>query len=341
MAPKTRIKDIARELNIAPATVSRALSSSGLVAEPKLSLIRQKAAEMNYRPNVQARSLRTQRSMSILVAVRDIGNPFYLEVFKGVEAVAREQGYSALMVNTDGKAEREQNCFEMLHDGHADGMILMTGNLPDKKEINTRNIVVALEGIDSEEISQVLIDNAAAVRQAVDHLVGLGHSRIAHIRGPVGEGMSEKRDKGFRAALAAHDIPLREDYQQRGDYNFEAAKVATDTLLDLPEPPTAIFASNDEMAIGVLSTAQERGLRIPQDLSVVGLDDIYLSRAVFPALTTVSQPRADIGQCAMTTLLAQLNGDALCGQQLFPTHLVERATTGAPSNSNMKQEKET
>lgn len=327
MAPKIRIKDIARELGISPATVSRALSSSGLVAEPTLSMIRDKAKELNYRPNVQARSLRTSRSMSILVVVRDIGNPFYLEVFKGAEAVARSKKYTVLMGNTENDPERESEYFEMLHDGHADGMILMTGSLPEAWQGSTQNIVVALEMIERDDLSQVLIDNMAAVGQAVDHLVGLGHRKIAHIRGPLGEGMSDKRDEGFARALSKHGITLNQDYVQRGDYHFESGQSATSQLLDLPEPPTAIFASNDEMAFGVLSEAQTRGLNIPEDLSTVGLDDIYLSQAVFPALTTVSQPRAAIGHRAMEILLNQLDGETHRTQDQLPTHLIKRSST--------------
>ncbi len=329
MAPKTRIKDIAQALKLSPATVSRALTSSGLVAEPTLSIIRAKAKEMNYRPNVQARSLRTQRSMSVLVVVRDIGNPFYLEVFKGVEAMARSKNYTVLMGNTENDQARENEYFEMLRDGHADGMILMTGNLPKEWQDTSQNIVVALEMIDQNDLSQVLIDNMAAVDQAIDHLIDLGHRKIAHIRGPLGEGMSDKRDQGFARAMARHGIEIDPGYLQRGDYHFDSGQAAAATLLDLPEPPTAIFASNDEMAFGVLSEAQTRGLRIPRDLSVVGLDDIYLSRAVYPALTTVSQPRAAIGRRAMEILLEQLAGTPTRTQDNLPTYLVERLTTAS------------
>lgn len=332
MAAKTRIKDIAEALDLSPATVSRALTSSGLVAEPTLSTIRNKAKEMNYRPNVQARSLRTRRSMSVLVVVRDIGNPFYLEVFKGVEAVAKANNYTVLMGNTENDPDRENEYIEMLHDGHADGMILMTGRVPESWENSAQKIVVALEMINETALSQVLIDNAVAVDHAINHLVELGHKKIAHIRGPHGEGMSDRRSEGFVKALKRNKIELCSEYMRSGDYHFDSGVTATEGLLDLPVPPTAIFASNDEMAFGALSAAQSRGLKIPTDLSIVGLDDIYLSRAVFPALTTVSQPRNAIGRRAMEVLLSQLDGEEKPTDHLLPTKLVERSTTCPPKN---------
>lgn len=331
MARNVRIKDIAQALGLSTATVSRAISTPGRVAEPTRSIVQAKAAEMNYRPNVQARSLRTQKSMSIIVAVRDISNPFYLEVFKGAEAVAHAARYTVLMGNTESNPAREAEYFEMLRDGNADGMILMTGSLPTGWTGPKSSLVVALEMIDGAGLSQVLIDNAAAARKAVDHLVSMGHSRIAHVAGPTSEGMSQRRRDGFIDAVRSHGLDLPPAYLQPGDFRFDSGQAATRALLALPEPPTAIFAANDEMAAGVLSEAQQQGLSIPADLSVIGMDDIYLSRAVFPPLTTVSQPRQDIGRAAMERLLAQLGGGQDDPQeQIFPTTLIERATVAPP-----------
>ena len=332
MARNVRIKDIAEALGLSTATVSRAISTPGRVAEPTRSIVQAKAAEMNYRPNVQARSLRTQKSMSIIVAVRDISNPFYLEVFKGAEAVAHAGKYTVLMGNTENNPAREAEYFEMLRDGNADGMILMTGSMPDGWTGPNKALVVALEMIDDAGLSRVLIDNAAAARKAVDHLVAMGHRRIAHITGPAGEGMSERRKSGFVAALADHGLDLPPAYVQPGDFRFDTGRDATRALLALPEPPTAIFAANDEMAAGVLSEAQQQGLSIPADLSVIGMDDIYLSRAVFPPLTTISQPRQDIGRTAMEMLLAQLGGVDEPQEKIFPTTLIERATVARPKD---------
>lgn len=336
MTGRVKITDIARKLGVSPATVSRALSNSGLVAEPTLSRIREEAAALNYRPNVSARNLRTRRSKAVLMVVRDVGNPFYLDVLKGVEAAAREAGYAVLMGNTENDPERETGYFDMLRDGHADGMVLITGQLPQAGRYRDGvpadlPIVVALETIDKSGLPHIQIDNRAAARDAVEHLIALGHTQIAHIAGPLPEQMSELRLQGYRAAMQAAGLPIPSAYEQRGDYLLGSGKRLCRTLMALPKPPTAIFAANDEMAFGVIAAAHELGLSVPGDLSVVGFDDIYLSEAFQPPLTTISQPRADVGRAAMTVLLDILDGKGAPSTPLvLPTTLQIRGSTAAP-----------
>ncbi|MBS9721923.1 LacI family DNA-binding transcriptional regulator [Tianweitania sp. BSSL-BM11] len=345
MAPTGRVKitDIADKLGVSPATVSRALSDSGLVAEPTLSRIREAAAAMNYRPNVSARNLRTRRSKAVLMVVRDVGNPFYLDVLKGVEAAAREAGYAVLMGNTENDPERETGFFDMLRDGQADGMVLITGQMPQAgryKEGLPDNlpVVVALEMIDGTGLPHIQIDNRAAASDAVQHLIGLGHTRIAHISGPLPEQMSELRLRGYRDAMERAGLPIPEGYEQRGDYRLVSGKRLCCALMDLPQPPTAIFAANDEMAFGVIAAAHERGLAVPGDLSVMGFDDIYLSEAFQPPLTTISQPRADVGRAAMTVLLDILDGRGAPDQPIIlPTTLAVRGSTAAPQILNQRR----
>jgi len=335
MAARPRIKDIARAVGVSPATVSRALAGGGLVAEPTLTRIRNAASELGYRPNVRARSLRTQRSMAVLVVVRDVGNPFYLEVFKGVEAVAREAGYSVLMGNTGDDPDRESEYFDMLGDGHADGMILMTGRLPAaRRDDPSAPVVLALEMVEGADHPRVLIDNVAAAETATRHLIDLGHRRIAHIAGPLPEWMSTRRAEGWRRALAAAGIEPGEGWLQVGDFRHPSGLAAMRALLALPEPPTAIFAANDEMAYGAIREARRRGLRIPQDLSVVGFDDLYLSATFSPPLTTVSQPRLEIGRQAMALLLDALSGLPPPARRIeLPVELVVRDTTAPPASA--------
>lgn len=337
MNERPKIKDIALRLGVSPATVSRALSGTGLVAEPTLSRIREAARALNYRPNVSARNLRTRRSMSVLMVVRDIGNPFYLEVMKGVEQAAREAGYSVLMGNSENDPDREAEYFDMLRDGHADGMILMTGKLPGQAEgddtgLAALPVVVALETIEGSDLPHVQIDNFAAARDAVRHLIGLGHTRIAHITGPLPEVMSTLRRDGWRAALAEAGLPVPPQYEQRGDYLLRTAQVLCGSLCELPQPPTAIFCANDEMAYGVVHELRRLGLDVPGHVSVVGFDDIYLSEAMFPPLTTVSQPRAEIGRAAMSMLLGVMDGDTPAAPLVMPTELKIRGTTGPAPN---------
>ena len=335
MTVRAKIKDIAFAAGVSPATVSRALSDTGLVAEPTLSRIREAARRLDYRPNVSARNLRTQRSMAVLMVVRDVGNPFYLEVLKGVESAAREAGYSVLMGNTENNPEREVEYFDMLRDGHADGMILMTGKLPQDAVLAKRAlgqpVVVALEEVIGSSFPHVMIDNERAAREAVEHLIGLGHRRIAHISGPVPEVMSIRRRDGYRGAMVAAGLDVPNGYEQLGDYLLNTGERLCRDLFALPKPPTAIFVANDEMAFGVINELRRMGLDVPRDVSVVGFDDLFLSQAFHPPLTTVSQPRTEIGQKAMELLLDVLSGEARSAPRIeMATALQIRGSAAAP-----------
>lgn len=333
MNERPTIKDIAERLGVSAATVSRALSDSGLVAEPTLSRIREVARELNYRPNVSARNLRTKRAMAVLMVVRDVGNPFYLEVLKGVEATARAAGYSVLMGNTENDSDREVEYFDMLRDGHADGMILMTGKLPERKGFlasiaGGAPIVVALEEIENAGFPHVVIDNEGAARDAVAHLIGLGHRHIAHISGPVPEIMSVHRREGYRKAMQAAGLAIPDGYEQTGDYLLRTGQRLCRALFELATPPTAIFCANDEMAFGAIHELRRLGLDVPGQVSVVGFDDLFLSEAFYPPLTTVSQPRTDIGRAAMNMLLDMMSGGLSPRQPvMMPTTLKIRGTT--------------
>jgi LacI family repressor for deo operon, udp, cdd, tsx, nupC, and nupG len=269
------------------------------------------------------------------MVVRDIGNPFYLEVMKGVEQAAHEAGYSVLMGNTRNDPDRETEYFDMLRDGNADGMILMTGKLPAQLEAGERSlsglpVVVALETIEGFGLPHVQIDNLGASRDAVKHLIDLGHKRIAHITGPLPEVMATLRRDGWLAAMREAGLDIPAGYEQRGDYLLHTGQALCTALCNLPQPPTAIFCANDEMAFGAIHELRRRNLDVPGDVSVVGFDDIYLSEALFPPLTTVSQPRADIGREAMSLLLNVIGGaDMSNGPIVMPTTLKIRGTTSA------------
>ncbi|MDH6233353.1 LacI family repressor for deo operon, udp, cdd, tsx, nupC, and nupG [Mesorhizobium soli] len=340
MDRRAKIKDIALRAGVSPATVSRALSDSGLVAEPTLSRIREAAQSLDYRPNVRARNLRTQKSMAVLLVVRDVSNPFYLEIFKGVEATAREAGYSVLMGNTENHPDRELEYFDMLRDGHADGMILMNGKLPsghtrDAEQLARLPIVVALEIIEGCPLPHVQIDNVASACGAVKHLQSLGHRCIAHICGPVPEVMSVLRREGYRKAMAEAGLAVPEGYEPIGDYTIPSGATLCRQLFSRPDKPTALFVANDEMAFGAINELRKLGLDVPGDVSVVGFDDLFLSECFYPPLTTVSQPRVDIGKQAMKQLLKVMNGDDSVEALVeMPTTLKIRGSTGPAKTSD-------
>jgi len=333
------LKDIAIHAGVSPATVSRALTDSGLVAEPTLSRILKLAQELDYRPNVSARNLRTRKSNSVLLVVRDVGNPFYLEILKGVEATARQAGYSVLMGNTENNPEREIEYFDMLRDGHADGMILMTGKLPESCAMPPElPVVVALEVIENSGLPHVMIDNEGAARDAVRHLISLGHRRIAHLSGPLPAIMSVRRREGYRLAMAEAGLPVLAGFEPVGNYTLESGKAACRSLFASPEPPTAVFAANDEMAFGLINELRVMGCLVPDDVSVVGFDDLFLAHAFYPPLTTVSQPRDAIGRQAMALLLEILAGGEPSNKLVeMPTVLKVRGSTAAPTGKAMME----
>ncbi|QFI68863.1 LacI family DNA-binding transcriptional regulator [Sinorhizobium alkalisoli] len=337
MRERPKIKDIAVKAGVSVATVSRALADSSLVTAETRQRIRELARELNYRPNVSARNLRTRKSMAVLLVVRDVGNPFYLDVLKGVEATAREAGYSVLMGNTENEPARETEYFHMLRDGHADGMILMTGKLPPDGGTRAGGwsrlpVVVALEMIKGSRLPHVQIDNVGAARAAVEHLISLGHRRIAHISGPIPEPMSLDRREGYRLAMRAADLDIPAGYEVRGNFLLESGQEACRRLIALPEPPTALFVANDEMAYGAVHELRRSGCDVPRDVSIVGFDDLYLSKAFYPPLTTVSQPRAEIGRKAMELLLKILSGGRTDADDaiVLPTALNIRSSTAPP-----------
>ncbi|MGJ8573290.1 MAG: LacI family DNA-binding transcriptional regulator [Hoeflea sp.] len=335
MPVRPNLKDIAQRAGVSTATVSRALSGSNLIAEATVDRIRAVADEFGYRPNVKARNFRTQKAMAVLIVVRDIGNPFYLEIFKGVERIARQAGYSVLMANTEGDEEREVEYFEMLSDGLADGMILMTGAVPETirhRKGGCGNVVVALEMVEELTVPQILIDNEAAAFEAVNHLIALGHTRIAHIAGPIPEGMSLRRRKGYRLAMQRASLEIPDGYECQGSFNMQNGERCARALLDIEPRPTALFAASDEMAFGAIRHAYKRGLSVPRDLSVIGFDNIAFSEAFLPSLTTISQPRLDIGERAMSVLLDVINGKAVSGDPtVLPTELIVRESTAVPN----------
>ncbi|MBB4303862.1 LacI family repressor for deo operon, udp, cdd, tsx, nupC, and nupG [Rhodobium orientis] len=341
MTRRTRIKDIAERLGLSPATVSRALAESPLVAKETRDRVREVADELHYRPNVSARNLRTKRSMAVLMVVRDVVNPFYLEILKGVEATARAAGYAVLMGNAENDPDREDEYFDMLYDGHADGMILMTGKWPRRHrnavEAGGLPVVVALEMIEGSRLPHLQIDNEGAAAEAVRHLIEIGHTRIAHVTGPLPEVMSVKRMAGYIRAMKEAGLTLPDDYVVKGNFSLHSGMAAARFLMALEEPPTALFAANDEMALGAIHEMRALGFDVPGDISVVGFDNLFLSDVFYPPLTTVAQPRAEIGRRAMTLLLDILAGGPPPAEPVIvPTSLKIRGTT-APLKTRTDQ----
>lgn len=333
MTRNPTMKDVARTARVSTATVSRVLKKEDSVSPKTRERVLKAVAEVNYSPNIIARNLRRQETRSVFLLVRDMRNPFYLDVFRGVEAEARDRGYNVFMGNTKDSIEREREYFQMLRARSADGMILMTGKLPPDicEDIGRRYppIVVASEYFPDLDLPTVRIDNVAAAADAVRHLIALGHRRIAHITGPIPEVLSVDRHQGYLQALDEAGITVDPRLTARGDFTIDSGHLACRSLYNLKSPPTAVFCSNDEMAMGAINELRSLKRSVPEQVSVVGFDDIVFAEAFYPSLTTIHQPRQDMGKTAMSLL-----GDLLAGRPIssdpimMPTELRVRESTG-------------
>ena len=329
--------DIARISGVSTATVSRALTQPGLVSEATRNKVAKAVAETGYSVNTLARNLRKNETRTILVIVPDIANPFYSDVFEGIERVARENRYVVVIGDTEGDPVRETAYANMVSEKRADGLILLDGKLPvlttgeDDEQPTDLPFVMACEYVDKPGVPFVRTNNADAAQLAIAHLVELGHTRIAHICGPLPRSISADRQTGYRAGLAEAGLTYDKKLVVEGDFGLESGGRAVEHFLALSKPPTAIFVSNDEMAMGAIQALHAKGLNVPNDMSIVGFDDIRFAGAYNPPLTTVSQPRYEIGRRATDMLMQLLSGDQPSQPQCeLPSKLVVRGTTAPP-----------
>jgi len=328
------IQDVARDAGVSTATVSRVFSSPELVLEPTRLKVMEAVARLGYEPNFAAKSLRTLRTEKILVTVPDISNPFFSRVIRGVEEAAHAAGYSVLLGDTRHQEVREEQYATMLRRKEADGLIFLGHRLPDTlaemvATLGPRTpIVNGCEFRPDLGVSSVHIDNEGAAAEVMDHLHGLGHSRIGVITGPLASPLSADRLTGARAAAERHGQALQ---VMTGDFSIESGLHRADAMLAGPDRPTAIFCFSDEMAMGALEAIRRHGLRCPQDVSLVGFDDIRFAEYLAPKLTTVSQPMDEIGHQVVRLLLDILKGRATTLQQVtLPHRLIVRESTAAP-----------
>jgi LacI family repressor for deo operon, udp, cdd, tsx, nupC, and nupG len=313
------IHDVAKLAKVSIATVSRVMSGADPVNPKTQQRVLEAMEKLNYRPNGLARNLRSQKANVIIALVPDIKNPFFSEVLRGIEDGAREAGFNVLIGSTDGDRDKTKAYMTLLDESRADGIILTTTQTDQAflEEFASRSpVVLACEYLPGSDIPSVSIDNESAARKITKHLLALGHTRIAHIMGPSNVVLCQARLQGYRQALHQHGIMEDELLIQEGDYSLESGYLITRKLLSINRIPTAIFAANDEMAIGAMKAIREYGLQVPQDISVVGFDDINIASYVSPALTTIHQPRYEIGQRSVHMLIKLIRSEPLDQSQV-------------------------
>jgi LacI family repressor for deo operon, udp, cdd, tsx, nupC, and nupG len=328
----TTILDVARDLGVSVATVSRALSRPHLLRPATRERVMGAVERLGYRPNLLARGLRQGLAQAILFVAPNL-SPFFLEIFAGAEEVTRNSQFALLFGNSGGDPEREQDFFDQVASGRADGIILLTGAAPAAYAAGHRQLpplVTVLERLAGASVPVVNTDHHAGAAEAVRYLISLGHRRIAHITGLRRVPSALRRLEGYRAALTAAGLASPAELIHGGDFSIGSGASGMQHLMELAQPPTAVLCGNDEMAYGAIRAAHKLGLSVPEDVSVVGFDDLNLAEFYNPPLTTVNIPRQELGRRAAQELIDQLSGREVAREVVLPTRLVIRESTAAP-----------
>lgn len=324
--------DVAKRAGVSRALVSQILNNNTALVIPYETRQRVQSAmdDLGYVPDRAAQSLRTRKTYTIASIIPDITNPFYPAFQRGIQDVTRQHGYDLIMYNTDGDIELERKCLVSAQ-GRVDGVIAVLFRLTNADLLPLAEAgmaVVRMAGLGEAvvPIDHLDVDNEAAAQAAVSYLIDRGHRRIGMIAGQEGTPPHLSRIAGYRRALSEHRLPLDEILIQDGDFNEDGGYRGMQRLLMLQPRPTAVFAANDLMAIGALKAIREAGLRMPDDMAVVGFDDIPAANQVSPRLTTIAQFQERLGRRAAEMLFERLSGTVPPGRrcEIRPFELVVR-----------------
>lgn len=327
-APAT-LTDVARRAGVSPATVSRILNGTAKVADDKRQAVLAAISELNFAPNQMAQSLKHGRTMTIGIVVQDIASPFFDEILHGVDDGLKGTGYASVIVSGHWNADEEAERIRLLLARKVDGIILLTGRMTDDTVLRfaeQRPIVSLGRVLQTERAVGYKLDNEHGAWLAVRHLIELGHRRIAHLSGPVENRDSVERLAGYQRALKEADIAFDPALVVEGTLHESGGLLAMNRLYDSGQPFTAVFAVNDQTAYGARLFLYRKGIRVPDDVSLVGFDDLPGSSYTTPPLTTVRQPLYVIGQTAVQSMLRLINGEPADGA-IPPVELVVRETT--------------
>lgn len=328
------LTDVAEAAGVSIATASRALTNSNHpMADKTRQRVLKTAEELGYRPNLIARGLRTERTYTIGLIVENILSPFIPPITRGIHDYLRQYGYFSIIINSDWDPAAEEEAIQDLARRQIDGIIFVESYTRSSDEIAKlihRPHMFVHRLFNSLNVNSVVPDDRYGARLAVRHLAGLGHRRIAFIGGPAEWDASINRLAGYQEELAAWDLPFDPTQVDRGDWEIQSGHSAAQRLLTLQPAPTAIFAANDLMALGAIYAIQEAGLRVPEDIAVVGYDDRDLAGFARPAITTIRMPCEEMGRTSAESLLRLIDGEV---EVLEPTlvrgELVVRQSCGA------------
>ena len=330
------IKDVAAEAGVSVATVSRVLNSHPSVSPDAKARVLAAVDALGYRPNAVARSLRTDQTRTLGLIISDVLNPYFTALARSVEEAARALGYSVIIGNADERPELQDHHIRTLLDRRIDGLLVSPtdGGSPqilDAARGGTPMVFVDrwIPGVD---VPVVRADGCPAVRDLVAHLHRLGHRRLAIIAGPAATTTGSERVEAFRDALGEHGLPLPDAYIGQGDFQADSGRRATERFLALPEPPDAVFAADNLMALGALDAIRARGLRVPQDIALAAFDDIPWFVHTDPPITAIAQPTGDLGRAAVRALVDVIEGRPPQSVTLS-ARLVVRRSCGEPASN--------
>lgn len=317
--------DVAREAGVSVATVSRVLNNQEIVSPDTADRVYAAIAKLKYEPNLLARNLRKNESRVILILSPNVTNPYYAHILSGIGDVATKLGYSALIFNTGDDLAREREALDMLSKHRADGAILMSSNIGCNWLLEYADqfpIVQCSEYDPNVDIPHVSIDNYKATQDALEYLLELGHKRIAIISSENEYISTSLRLRGYKDALARHGITPNADYiiYASRDYSFKSGKAKAKELLNITPRPTAIFCISDTLALGAITAAKELGLNVPQDVTVVGFDDVEHTTMFHPYITTVAQPCYELGMQSAYLLHDQMTQKKAMPRQMILNH---------------------
>jgi LacI family repressor for deo operon, udp, cdd, tsx, nupC, and nupG len=328
------IRDVARRAGVSTATVSRALADPERVAAQTRAAVFAAIEEVGFTPNASARSLRARSTMMALALINGIGDSFYTAILNSIESTLFESGYGLVMGDTRGAPSREKHYDHLVRSGQVDGVLLFSGRLPQQgfAELN-RSIPILLicnDIPDLQSLSVVEVANRDAAFEMIQYLVHIGHRHIAHVTGPLSNIEAQERLRGVREAGAACGIADNLIVWE-GAFSVEAGAAAARRFLALKRRPTAVFCGSDQVAIGFIKAIRDAGVSVPEDVSVAGFDDIEYASLLSPALTTMRQPRAELGRLAAQQLVMRMRGDrkGIVERTRLPCALVVRDSVRA------------
>jgi len=328
------MKEVATEAGVSIATVSRVLAGLNGVAEEARNRVLRAVAKLDYHPNRLARGLRLGQRKVIGVIIPDLRNPFFTGVAHGIEGALYSAGYTIQLGNSDGQPEREQVQLGLLRGEGVAGLVFIAGNRPSANYDILQSWDIPVVAVDRSpgglEVDLVCADNREGMREAVVHLLSLGHQDIAIITGPAGIDVAEERLGGYRDALLNAGMTLRKSFVIHTDFGQEGGYASMARLLDMGKPPRAVVVANNLMTLGALQAMEERHVRIPEDMALVAFDDMPWAAFLRPPLTAVAQPAEDLGRAAAQLLLERLKDpQRMVRRVVLPTRLEVRASCGA------------